>query len=349
MNRLLHPIVVLVPFLFVSCVQEGQQEAESPGMEADASAALLADALSASYPSHAAGAKVVDWDGNTLQEGDNGYTCMPTPPPLKERGLVSPMCLDDVWLAWADAWQNRTPFSTDRVGIAYMLSGDGGASNIDPFAEGPTDDNEWIDEGPHIMILSPDPSLTDNIPTDPSYGGPYVMWKGTEYEHVMVPVKAGAVMDVAGAVEDALSAADTNMQAAVGVMDWEGNVLKEGSSGYTCLPTPPQTGPGRAPMCFDEQWMAWGNAWMNKQPFSTSSVALAYMLAGDVGASNTDPFAEGSTEDNDWVMEAPHLMLIAPKAEMLGGITTDFNKGGPYVMWKGTPYEHVMIPIAQRQ
>jgi hypothetical protein len=59
----------------------------------------LADALSASYGSHAAGATVVDWEGNVLQEGNNGYTCMPTPPAFKERGVTSPMCLDEVWLA----------------------------------------------------------------------------------------------------------------------------------------------------------------------------------------------------------------------------------------------------------
>jgi hypothetical protein len=30
-----------------------------------------------------------------------------------------------------------------------MLAGDNGSSNIDPYAEGPTDDNQWVVEGPH--------------------------------------------------------------------------------------------------------------------------------------------------------------------------------------------------------
>ena len=38
---------------------------------------------------------------------------------------------------------------------AIMLAGDEGASNIDPYAEGPTDDNEWIREGAHLMLLAP--------------------------------------------------------------------------------------------------------------------------------------------------------------------------------------------------
>ncbi|GIS70281.1 MAG: hypothetical protein CM1200mP9_11020 [Gammaproteobacteria bacterium] len=48
-----------------------------------------------------------------------------------------------------------------------MLVGDEGASNVDPYATGPTDDNEWIDEGPHLMIVVPDASLLEGIPTDP--------------------------------------------------------------------------------------------------------------------------------------------------------------------------------------
>lgn len=38
------------------------------------------------------------------------------------------------------------------------------------------------------MIITPDKHLLDTLPTDPYYGGPYVMWKGTPYEHIMIPV-----------------------------------------------------------------------------------------------------------------------------------------------------------------
>ncbi|MDX1740001.1 MAG: hypothetical protein R3178_01860, partial [Rhodothermales bacterium] len=286
--------------------------------------------------------------GNMLQEGSNGYTCMPTPPAFAERGVTSPMCLDEVWLAWADAWTNKKPFSADRVGIAYMLAGDGGASNIDPFAAGPTDDNEWIQEGAHLMIIAPDPELLSGIPTDPSSGGPYVMWRGTDYEHVMVPVKVPDLPEAPGLLEDALSAVDVNMRESVTVMDWKENVLQEGGSGYVCFPTPPQLAPGPAPMCFDGPWQAWGAAWMNEKPYSTDKIGISYMLAGDRGASNIDPYAAGPTDDNDWVQEGPHIMLVAPDPAMLAGIPRDPSTGGPYVMWDGTPYAHVMIPVADR-
>lgn len=49
------------------------------------------------------------------------------------------------------------------------------------------EDNEWIEEGAHLMIIAP-AKLLDAFPTDPENGGPYVMWKGTPYAHLMVPV-----------------------------------------------------------------------------------------------------------------------------------------------------------------
>ncbi len=144
----------------------------------------LTDALRAAWPGMVENATVVDWEGNVLQEGSNGYTCLPTPPTLNG---IAPMCMDSEWMKWADAWQNKKEFSAGSLGISYMLAGDGGASNIDPYAEGPTDDNEWIREGAHLMIIAPT-ALLEAYPTDPQNGGPYVMWKGTPYAHLMVPI-----------------------------------------------------------------------------------------------------------------------------------------------------------------
>ena len=151
---------------------------------AEEESAAVADAISAGWPGMAKDATVVDWEGNVLKEGTNGYTCLPTPPMLSG---TAPMCMDGEWMKWAGAWQNKEDYTAETLGISYMLSGDEGASNIDPFAEGPTEDNEWIVEGPHLMIVVP-PELLEGFPTDPDSGGPYVMWKGTPYAHLMVPV-----------------------------------------------------------------------------------------------------------------------------------------------------------------
>jgi hypothetical protein len=37
-------------------------------------------------------------------------------------------------------------------------------------------------------------------------------------------------------------------------------------------------------------------------------------------------------------------MIVVPK-EILKGLSDDPFNGGPYVMWKDTPYAHIMIPV----
>ena len=166
--------------LFMAAPLLSQEAAyESPDAEA-----LIHDALSATTPEMAKGATVVDWEENVLKEGDNGWTCFPTPPQFEK----APMCLDEPWLAWAGAWMSKQPVNIDRVGIGYMLAGDSGASNTDPYAEGETDD--WIVAGPHLMVITPNTETLDGVTTDPKSGGPWVMWKGTPYAHIMVPVAA---------------------------------------------------------------------------------------------------------------------------------------------------------------
>ncbi len=144
--------------------------------------AMIKDALSATTAEMAKGATVVDWENNVLKKGDNGWICFPTPPQIE----TGPMCVDEPWLAWADAWLNKKEFNISRVGLSYMLAGDSGASNSDPYATEETDD--WVVVGAHLMIIVPDPSMLEGIPTDPENGGPWVMWKDTPYAHIMVPV-----------------------------------------------------------------------------------------------------------------------------------------------------------------
>ena len=333
----LAPSLVLVGLLS-GCNDERAREADAA---AAANEAKITDALSAARPAIAATASVVDWDGTVLKQGTGPYTCMPTPPMLDGK---APMCMDGPWMGWADAWMNKGEVHTAALGISYMLAGDEGASNTDPFAEGPTDDNQWVVEGPHLMLIVPDPALLDGISTDPANGGPYVMWKGTPYAHVMVPVNIPPQGAAGDPVADALSAGNVNMTGNSTVMDWSMKTIRAGTGPYTCMPTPPML-EGTAPMCMDGPWMGWADAWMNKGEVHTAALGISYMLAGDEGASNTDPFAEGPTDDNQWVVEGPHLMLIVPDPALLDGISTDPANGGPYVMWKGTPYAHVMVPV----
>ena len=149
---------------------------------------LIESALSAAPPMVAQTATVKDHKGNVLKEGGGEFTCFP-----REGAGQSPMCIDEAWAGWLDAYMNKKPFTASEAGVAYMLAGDApdaGASNIDPYAKEPTADNQWIVEGPHVMILVPDAAQLEAFPAEPGSGAPYVMWKGTPYAHVMVPTGA---------------------------------------------------------------------------------------------------------------------------------------------------------------
>ena len=149
-------------------------------------------------------------------------------------------------------------------------------------------------------------------------------------------------------VDSALSAAPSHIAATAKVMTMKGKVLKEGAGPYTCFP---YEGAGTSPMCLDPEWMRWADAWMNKKDFKATKVAFGYMLAGDMpdaGASNIDPFATAATSDNQWVVEGPHVMMLVPDSASLDSVSTDHTTGEPYVMWKGTPYAHIMMPTGPR-
>lgn len=172
----------LFSLLSLLLVAPGAALAQSHGA---ANADLIRNALSAAPASVAEHATVADLDGTVLREGTNGWVCMPDMPDVPNN---SPMCLDATWREVIDAWMNQRDPDIQGIGISYMLQGDMPVSNVDPFATGPTEDNEWLQDGvPHIMIVVSDQSLLEGLPTDPHNGGPWVMWKGTPYAHVMIP------------------------------------------------------------------------------------------------------------------------------------------------------------------
>jgi hypothetical protein len=152
--------------------------------------ALITSAMSAAPPAVAANATIVAMGANgemrTLRRGTNGFTCMPdnsaTPGP-------DPMCLDANAMAWAMAWMQRKP-PPQNAGVMYMLAGGTDASNTDPYAQQPTTSNHWIKTGPHVMVVGA-PGMLSQYPAspDPDTSQPYVMWAGTPYAHLMMPVR----------------------------------------------------------------------------------------------------------------------------------------------------------------
>ena len=41
-------------------------------------------------------------------------------------------------------------------------------------------------------------------------------------------------------------------------------------------------------------------------------------------------------------------MLLLPSMDLVEGMTRDPFAGGPYIMWGGTPLEHVMVPLEDK-
>lgn len=124
----------------------------------------------------------------------------------------------------------------------------------------------------------------------------------------------------------------------------DGKVLRKGTSDWTCYPGTKAIGP----MCNQAQWDAVLAALTKREPIQIKELSVSYMLAGEgdaVGVSNSDPFAADPKSAHDHVKEGPHLMIVVPDKAALEGLSTD-PKDPVYVMWKGTPYAHIMVKIA---
>jgi hypothetical protein len=125
------------------------------------------------------------------------------------------------------------------------------------------------------------------------------------------------------------------------MQDGKPKSLQTGTNGYTCL-----IGPDGTPLCADENGMAWWKAVGSKSD-PPNKIGFIYMLAGDTGTSNHDPYQRASHQH--WVQTGPHVMIVGPLVREMPGYprTADVSDPSqPYVMFPGTPYEHLMLPVA---
>jgi hypothetical protein len=187
------PFVVSVCFVVISATALAQQHAAATPMSDEAliNSAMLAAPLAVT--DHAT-IITSDNDGKmrTLRKGASNFTCMPDNPITP--GL-DPMCMDQNALEWAQAWMEHREPPQGKVGFMYMLAGGTDASNTDPYALKPEPNNNWIETGPHVMIVGAK-GLMDGYPrgAKPNASQPYVMWPNTPYEHLMIPVQASGAL-----------------------------------------------------------------------------------------------------------------------------------------------------------
>jgi hypothetical protein len=183
-----------------------------------------------------------------------------------------------------------------------------------------------------VLVLAAVAAVAQDKPKEPPKSGHEGM------------AKPGGTQSDTAVIGKATSAAppDIGRVAAVMGMGADGKMkeLRAGTNGWMCM-----LNLAGDSMCLDKEWQAWGDAWAGKkEPPKPKTVGVAYMLKGDKGASNVDPYATKRTADNQWVVSGPHIMLLPTDLSQLDAYPTDWTKGGPWVMWKGTPYAHIMVP-----
>ena len=146
--------------------------------------AMIASAESAGPTVVTKNATIKSPDGTVLRQGTNGYTCYP------QQETIGPMCNEAVWDELIGAMLNKSDFDGGKFSVSYMLAGEGsaiGVSNSDPYATDPGSSDDWIKEGPHLMIAVPSGAWLDDLSTNPA-DPVYLMWKDTNYAHIMVKI-----------------------------------------------------------------------------------------------------------------------------------------------------------------
>jgi hypothetical protein len=165
------------------------------------------------------------------------------------------------------------------------------------------------------------------------------------------PAKAGQVKPpatTAAKIASAMSAAPVAIAKDATILDIDmttmaTKVLRQGTNGWTCIPDGPS--PGVDPMCLDANGFEWANAWMSHKDPPKDKIGIGYMLMGGSDASNTDPFAMGPKAGERWIDTGPHMMVLNIGDHFAGYPTTATNTKVPYVMYAGTPYAHLMVPV----
>ena len=201
---------------------------------ADIAAARIANAMSAAPMAIARDATIRDWLPESIdplivldktwvrRQGTNGWTCYADWPASPGN---DPQCNNPEAEAWFGALINAkgAPPKATSLGIIYMLQGGSDPSNTDSMAALPAAAEDWITSGPHIMLVAPRGFDATKFSTDPDSGQPWIMWDGTPYEHLMVPVVSmvsEAMGDVSVSMKSAMSAAPAGVAGSATLLDW---------------------------------------------------------------------------------------------------------------------------------
>ena len=148
-----------------------------------------------------------------------------------------------------------------------------------------------------------------------------------------------------------MSAGPSSITANATILDYptepggQNKILRKGTNGWICRPDNPHV-PGYNPMCVDSQVFELLSATAEKREPKITRTGFGYFLQGGHGRSNSNPWDNSPTPNNEWMEpQVPHIVFVTPDKTILKGLPTKMDNGGPWVMWSGTPYVHIMIPV----
>ena len=155
--------------------------------------------------------------------------------------------------------------------------------------------------------------------------------------------------DVEAHIANAESAAPAVIAQDATIMSWDDEgmptvVLREGTNGWTCYDDWPAS-PGNDPQCLDAVFEAWNQAYMAGEEPGDIGTGIAYMLQGGSDPSNTNPFATEPAAGEEWISTPPHVMIISLSGFSAAQYAAEPSQEDPFIMWDGTPYEHLMQPV----
>jgi len=99
-------------------------------------------------------------------------------------------------------------------------------------------------------------------------------------------------------IKSAMSAGPPSIAADATVMDWELNVVREGTNDWVCLPDRPDT-EATDPWCVEGPWLNFLQAYVGGTEPQIDRIGFAYMLQGDAAVSNSDPTATEPTGETE--------------------------------------------------
>lgn len=116
----------------------------------------------------------------------------------------------------------------------------------------------------------------------------------------------------------------------------------KGTNGFTCFPDiDGMKDPD--PICGDAASMQWADDFMKGAPKPTNTVpGVAYMAKGGWHWEKDGKILLKREDGSKTVKEPPHWMVFWP-VDKTSGLPTFPDAFGTYIMWKDTPYAHLMI------